>query len=131
VSDDELIETFEACRLEPAAFHHRDHVRLTHAYLQRFPTLDVLGRLSAGLAALARSAGKPDRYHETITWANVFLIRERMIRSARGQNWPEFAENNADLLNWKDHVLRRYYRSATLDSPIARRTFVMPDRIVD
>ena len=35
---------------------------------------------------------------------------------------------NPDLLIWKDGVLSRYYREATLKSDLARRVFVLPDK---
>jgi hypothetical protein len=131
MTDDELVEGFESCSLPEGSFHHPDHVRLTHIYLQRLPTLEVLGKLSEGLAALARARGKPERYHQTITWASVFLIQERMLRSRRQQTWQQFVKQNADLLDWKNSVLQRYYYNATLNSPLARETFVMPDRVPD
>jgi hypothetical protein len=130
MTDDEFLERFEALALAEESFHHRDHVRLTHTYLSRYPVLEVLGRLSAGLAAFARMRGKPDRYHETITWAFVFLVRERMAEAMPDQGWEEFAEANADLLNWRESVLHTYYRDETLRSDRARRTFVLPDRLL-
>ena len=47
MDDREFIERFEDCTLPEDRFHHLDHVR---------------------------AAGKPDRYHETITWAYLCLI---------------------------------------------------------
>ncbi len=130
MTDEELLERFEAQTLPEDGFHHRDHVRLTVAYLRRYPVLEVLDRLSAGLAALARSRGRPDRYHETITWAFVFLVRERLVQAGRDQTWEEFATRHSDLLDWKNGVLRRYYRDETLDSELARKNFLLPDRLV-
>jgi hypothetical protein len=129
MTDAELIERFESHTLPDEGFHHRDHVRLTFAYLRRFPVTEVLNRLSAGLAALARSRGRPERYHETITWAFVFLIRERLARSGCELSWQDFAAQHADLLNWNESVLRTYYREETLFSDIARTGFVLPDRL--
>ena len=81
----------------------------------------------------ASANGKPDRYHETITWAFLLLIRERVARwcqqSGRQPGWDEFARDNSDLLAWKGNILRQYYRDETLASELAKRTFVFPDRI--
>jgi hypothetical protein len=130
MTDAELVEGFESCTL-PGGFHHADHVRLAHIYLGRLPMLEVLGKLSDGLAALARARGHAGRYHQTITWANVFLIQERLLRADRRQSWRQFAEENADLLDWQSPILERYYWSGTLNSPLARQTFLMPDRVAD
>jgi hypothetical protein len=48
--------------------------------------------------------------------------------SANPQSWEEFAATSADLLDWKENILKKYYRAETLASDLARRTFLMPDR---
>jgi hypothetical protein len=80
-------------------------------------------------SALPPRRGRPDRYHETITWAYLFLIRERMARAASAQTWEQFAQQNPDLLVWRPSLLEHYYRKQTLDSNLARKTFLFPDRI--
>jgi len=45
-------------------------------------------------------------------------------------DWEEFAERNPDLLVWKGGILSRYYRESTLQSELARRVFVFPDKWV-
>lgn len=127
MTDDELIAGFEDCSL--AAFHHADHVRMAFLYLCRYPALEALQRFSAALARFAASSGKPELYNETITWAFLLLIRERMARAGRPQAWNEFAVANGDLLTWKDNILTKYYRAETLSSGLARNTFVFPDKI--
>jgi hypothetical protein len=119
---------FEDGHLPGASFHHADHVRMAFLYLSRYPATEALERFSAALRRLADANGQPHRYHETITWAYLFLVRERMARAERVQSWAEFAADNPDLLDWKDNVLKRYYRGQTLSSELAKRTFLMPDR---
>jgi hypothetical protein len=129
MSDEELIERFEQCTLSGADFHHRDHVKVVWLYLRGYSVLETLGRFSTGLKRFAEANGKPNLYHETITWAYVFLIHERMQRGGVEQSWAEFVARNADLFDWKDSILKSYYQHDTLNSEIARRTFVLPDRI--
>jgi len=43
-------------------------------------------------------------------------------------DWDEFAQDNPDLLIWKDGILSRYYSEGTLKSDLARTVFVFPDR---
>ena len=52
-----------------------------------------------------------------------------MERTGPGRSWEEFAVANADLLTWRDPVLRSYYRDETLRSDFARRVFLLPDRL--
>jgi hypothetical protein len=50
-----------------------------------------------------------------------------MHRTA-SDNFEAFATENPDLLAWKPSILDQYYDPATLDSDLARRTFLMPIR---
>jgi hypothetical protein len=128
MTGDEFIASFEDCSLPNGSFHHADHVRMAFLYLCRYPALEALQRFSSSLVRFATANGKPQLYHETITWAFLFLIRERMARNACEQSWPEFAAGNSDLLDWKDNVLKKYYRGETLSSELARSTFLFPDK---
>ena len=132
MTDDEFIAGFEDCSLANESFRHSDHVRMAFLYLSRYPALEALQRFSASLVRFATAHGKPQLYHETITWAYLLLIRERMARAGHSrdghaQTWEEFAERNADLLVWKGGVLMTLYQQETLDSELARRVFVLPD----
>jgi hypothetical protein len=126
--DAEFIERFENCALRGEDFHHRDHVKVVWLYLNDNSVLETLRKFSAGLKRFAAANGKPNLYHETITWAYVFLIHERMTRMGGEQRWEEFVEANPDLFDWKDNILKSYYQDHTLKSDTARRTFVFPDR---
>jgi hypothetical protein len=127
MEDKELIQRFENCTLAAADFHHRDHVKVVWLYLQGNSVLETLGRFAAGLKRFARANGKPNLYHETITWAFVFLIHERMERNRHEVSWSGFVEANPDLFDWKNNILKFYYQDKTLSSDRARRMFVLPD----
>jgi hypothetical protein len=125
---DELIDRFESDALLEDSFHHADHVRLAFAYLSRYPALEALDKFSNALKRYAAARGKPRRYHEKITYAYFFLIRERVARFG-GTEWDEFARRNPDLLAWTDGILTRYYQEATLQSDLARGLFLFPDKL--
>jgi hypothetical protein len=127
----EFLEAFEAGTLAEGLFHHGDHVRAAWLLLREEPPASALARFSAALRRFAAARGKSDRYHETITWAYLLLINERMERAGRALPWTEFARANPDLLTWRDPVLRTYYREETLRSDLARRVFVLPDRLLE
>jgi hypothetical protein len=129
LQDEDFIAQFESCTLSGENFHHQDHVRLAWLYLCRYSLIDALIRFSEGLKRFAISKGKAGLYHETITIAYIFLIHERMKRNGIEQSWQEFADSNSDLLDWKNNVLKVFYREETLFSDFARNVFVFPDRI--
>ena len=127
MTDDELIAGFEAASI--ASFHHRDHVRVAWIYLKRLGLLEALAAVSRGLRRLAAAEGQQAKYHETVSWLYVFVIHERIASDGGETSWEEFEKANPDLLtNWGAFV-RRYYTPRTLSSPIARRSFVLPDRL--
>ena len=128
MTDAEFVRAFENCALPPGSFHHADHVRLAWLYLRDKPFAAALEAFCVGLRRFAASVGKPGLYHETITWFYLLLIRERRARLAAGHAWEEFAAANADLLDWKNSILKKHYREETLQSDFARRVFVLPDR---
>jgi hypothetical protein len=126
VSVEELLAAFESGRVPAGGFHHREHVRVAWLYLQRYTVLEALARFTTMLQRFAAAQGQPGRYHETITWAYLFLVNERMRTRSPGATWEQFAADSPDLLNWKPSILQRYYSEETLQSPLARATFLLP-----
>jgi hypothetical protein len=127
MSNEELIQRFESGAVSEGCFHHADHVRLAFAYLSQYAPLRALDEFSSALKRFAAALGKSQLYNETITHAYFFLIRERMARSG-STDWDEFILHNSDLLSWKNGILTRYYREETLQSDLARRVFLFPDK---
>ena len=124
----DLVTRFEDCTLPAAEFHHAHHVRVAWEYLREEAQLaDALQRFATNLRRFAAHHGATSLYHETITWAYVALIHERMLQRSDA-DWESFAEANPDLLTWKPSILDRYYTHETLFSDLARHTFVLPDR---
>lgn len=129
MTDAELLEAFENCTLANSAFHHEDHIRVAFLYLSRFPLLQALERFKHSLVRFAQSHGKSDLYNETVTWAYILLIRERMVRSGHLRDWPAFKASNGDLLQRDPDILKKYYYPETLASTLAKATFLFPDRL--
>jgi hypothetical protein len=134
MSNEEIIRQFEQSRAPGGSFHHADHIRVGFAYLSQYPVLEALQKFSGALQRFAAAQGKPGLYHETITWAYLFLIHERMLHADHPETWEEFAGGNPDLLKWErgtGGILARYYQPDTLASEAARATFLLPDRTVN
>ena len=125
LTDEALVRGFERAALQPGEFHHAEHVRVAWLYLRRFEPAEALRRYVDGIRRLSQVLGAPEKYHETITWAYLLLIGQRM---REGESWSDFAGRNPDLLDWKDSVLKRYYSPELLGSDAARERFFLPDR---
>ncbi len=129
MTDKELIAQFESGSPPTDGFHHEQHVRMAFAYLRHYPLVQALERFSAALRRFAAAQGKPNLYNQTITWAYLFLIHERMSKAENRATWEQFASANPDLLQWKGGILQRFYSPETLGSDLAKRTFLFPDKI--
>jgi len=129
MKDSEWMEAFESCTLPSDSFHHRDHVKMAFLYLQKYQPLEALDHFSSALIRFATAHGKPNLYNETITWAFLLLIRERIARTNSPETWSEFSATNTDLLRWDNNILLKYYRPETLTSELAKRVFLFPDRL--
>jgi hypothetical protein len=122
-----VLADFEAGRIDPAQFPHREHVLVGYELLERHPFPEALLHLARGLRHLATEAGRPEVYHETITAAFLALIAERRL-SGSYEGWEDFAARNPDLFG--KGILERFYEPALLRSPVARQTFILPRRAV-
>jgi hypothetical protein len=123
--NDTFIAALEACELPPAEFDHAAHVRAGYVYLRRHGLAGTIERMGESLRRFAIANDKPDLYHETVTVAFIALINERLAASD-ADTWSDFAAANPGLFD--KSVISRYYSSATLRSPQARRTFVLEPR---
>lgn len=128
MNDREFVAAVENCAISCREFRHADHVRLAWIYLRNHSLIDAIERFTQSLRGFAAHCGCAEKYHETITWAYLLLIHERMQRDNVPSRWESFCEANADLLEWKPSILERYYAPHTLRSDFARRIFVLPDK---
>jgi hypothetical protein len=126
----DLLYGLESCTLPEDSFHHLEHVRVAWLYLNMFPFWEAVRRFQNAIQSLAAAKGKATLYHETITFAYLALVSERIERQGRPSNWKSFAKANPDLLEWNTSLLSRYYTNETLQSEMARRVFIMPDQLL-
>lgn len=127
-ADRVLLHDLEACALPPGGFRHRDHVRAAWAMLRLEPAPRAMARFRASLKRFATHADAPGLYHETITSAFLFAINERIQRLDADHGWEEFAAANPELLEDGRAFLDAYYSRERIESEIARRHFLLPDR---
>ena len=126
LDDQALLERFEALAIPPAAFRHREHIRLAFAMLARADLAAAGGRFKHALLRFADAAGARGKYHETLTWAYLTLIAERMHARTYASSF-ELLDANPDLLDHRGGAIARYYDVASITAcPIARAVFVLP-----
>jgi hypothetical protein len=118
---------FARGELDPANFPHREHVRMGFEMLRRHDFAEAAYRYSLALRTMATRAGRPERFHQTMTIAFLSLIGERMQCAATAADFASFAQANPDLMD--KSALSRWYRPERLTIDAARRTFLLPDRV--
>jgi hypothetical protein len=143
-SDLDLVAQFESLRMAPADFGHREHVRLAYAILADVGDFgEAAVRYRRALRAFAAHVGAPGKYHETLTWAYLALVHERMFElyreraldtSDRSQRTSitslDLLARFPDLADHKSGALAKYYDvKALVASPTARAVFVLPERV--
>src|SRR5207302_4385880 len=124
--DADFVRAFEDDAIAPADFHHRDHLRLAWAYLERCESADeAAARIAAAVKRFAASIGKADKYHDTITvfWMRVTAAARGALPA--GSGFDDLLNRDPRLLD-KD-MLFDYYSRERLFSEAARGQWVAPD----
>jgi hypothetical protein len=78
------------------------------------------------LVAYAEHHGKPNLYHETITFAYLLLVHERMARTPHLTTWDAFTREHPDLLSWRGGPFFTLYPNEIVQDSAARAHFVLP-----
>jgi len=122
VGDDDLAfeRAFEQLEVPGDGFGHADHVRLAWVCLRQAPLAEAAARFIRLLKAFATHHGAREKYQDTITWAYLLLIHDRLTALPEEHGWQEFAEQNPDLLEYRPSILPRDYRKETSKSDRAR-----------
>lgn len=128
MTDEEFRRAFETLSLPPESFNHAAHVRLAWLYLKDLPLPEAMQRYRDGLKAFAANIGQPAKYHETITFAFLAVIRERMAKDQGSDDWETFKTANTDLFGSVPAMMGVWYSAERLNNADARSSFVMPDR---
>jgi hypothetical protein len=95
VTPEELLAHLDADTLDPAAFHHEQHVMTAWAALKE---PGAGRRICRGLRSLAERADRAERYDEQLTLGFLRLIEDRRQR-APDANWPEFRARFPELFS--------------------------------
>ena len=126
MTDEEFLRALENCELPESDFGHAAHVRAGYLYLRQADFAEALVRIRRAIRNYAQHLGKPDRYHETITVAYVALIQQHICERGNGGGWTTFARENGEL--FQPGLLLRFYPQAQIESDLARKVFLLPNR---
>ena len=125
MSDDDVLPAFEACQLDPAKFHHADHIRLAWLCVQRYGVNAAEMNLLDGIRKFAQRAGVPQKFMCTTTIAWTRLVATAQQNSPHANNFSEWMQLHPELLD--SNLLARYYSPGRLETPEARTGWDEPD----
>ena len=125
MSDDAVLQAFEDCRLDPAKFHHDDHIRLAWLCVQRYGAYEAETKLLDGLRRFAQRAGVPQKFMCTTTIAWARLVAAAQTASPGMNNFSEWIESHPEMLDRK--LLASHYSPGRLETEESRSGWVEPD----
>ena len=121
MTDVELTRALE--RGEIKDFHHASHLHVAWVYLDESSSVrQAANKMRNTLRRFAAAAGKPEKYHETITLFWVHLLAHA---ASRAERLEDIVHANPQLLE-KNFPLA-YYSPERLFSDEARTSWVEPD----
>jgi hypothetical protein len=126
MTDIELARALERGEIANENFHHLSHLHVAWVYLSECSNVDeAANKMRNTLRRFATCAGKPEKYHETITlfWVRL-LAAFRASRS--GETLEQIVQTDPRLL--EKHFPLSYYSVDRLFSDEARTSWVDPDR---
>jgi len=127
VTDAEFARAFEQGQVPNADFHHAAHLRLAWVYLRESGSVEqAANRMAAALRRFATAAGKPDKYHHTMTMFWVEALARAAGAAMPGATADEVLRAHPYLLD-KELPLA-FYSPDRLFSSAARLSCVAPDR---
>lgn len=119
-----LLQAFEAGRIDPAAFGHRDHLRVGWAMLGPggSPFHEAYARYRQALVQLTRAAGVPEKFSETQTLGWLALVHEALEVTGERTDFEAF-ERRSGL---DSRSLSGRYPPGRLGSGSARTGLLLP-----
>ena len=125
MTDVELTRALERGEIANEDFHHVSHLHVAWVYLAESSSVQqAANKMRDTLRRFAATAGKPQKYHETITLFWVHLL-SRAHADSGGERLEEIVRANPQLLE-KNFPLA-YYSAERLFSDEARTSWVEPD----
>lgn len=118
---------FETCRIPPAEFDHRAHLRLAYTYLAERDVDTATDLMRVALLNFLQHNDIPaSKYHETMTRAWILAVRHFMEISPLAPSADGFIDSNPVMLD--SRIMMTHYSAELLFSAEARAEFVKPDR---
>jgi len=129
MTDDELIDAFEAASIPLESWKHKTHLRVAWILLERHGLDEATRRMRSGIRKLNDANGIVDRidsgYHETLTVAWLRIVDGTRRAYGTEADSATFVETHTQLHS--KVLLRLFYTRDRIMSAEAKAHFVEPD----
>jgi len=125
LSDAEFLAAIEAATYPGDKFGHRGHLRLGWLCLRAHGFDTGLERIRTLVRRYATALGAAEKFHETMTRAWAERMQVALDETPELGSFETFLAAHPELLDSK--LLGRHYRKETLESPLAKASWVPPD----
>ena len=125
MTDVEFTRALERSGIANKDFHHALHLHVAWVYLTESATVgEAAGQMRNTLRKVAAAAGKPDKYHETITLFWIYLLAYARV-AAKGKDLEQIVHQHPQFLEEGFPLV--YYSPELLFSERARTSWIEPD----
>jgi hypothetical protein len=125
LSDAEFLAAIEAATYPGDKFGHRGHLRLGWLCLRAHGFDAGLERIRTLVRRYATALGAAEKFHETMTRAWAERMQVALDETPEFGSFEAFLAAHPELLD--SRLLGRHYRKETLESPLAKASWVPPD----
>jgi len=126
LSDQELLNQFEDCTLEPALFNHEAHLRLAWLLIRELGADQATETIQAMLQKFVEHVEARDKYHVTLTVAATRAVHSFMLKS-KTKSFESFITENQVLKTDFKKLINSHYSIDIFSSENARIRFLEPD----
>jgi len=109
----EYLENFKTTSIDLSSFHHKEHVQITYTLLIDNSINNTYLCVKNGILNILKSLDTDNsKYHETITYAWVLIVKYFMNSTQECNSFEEFISQNKILLD--TNILYKYYSKQLL-----------------
>jgi len=122
----EYLENFKATSIDLSSFHHKEHIQITYTLLIDNSINNTYLCIKNGILNILKSLDiDTSKYHETMTYAWILIVKSFMNNTQECNNFEEFISKNKMLLD--TDILYKYYSTKLLQTEKARIQILNPD----
>ncbi|MCB0689534.1 MAG: hypothetical protein KDC53_23505 [Saprospiraceae bacterium] len=130
LADQNFVEAFKDCTLNPGWFTHEAHLRIGYLYINIFGVRLAAKKLCQGIAKFDNAHGDGTKFHRTITMASIAILQHFREKS-NSCNFADLLNEYPVLKNNFKGLLLTHYSENLIYNEESRIFYKLPDRLPD